>query len=294
MSTSLSIAKMMSCSSFKGRAFFVLILLTLTSLLACSASDEVQSWEYGKRGAEFYAEGEFALAVESLEHSIALDPTNALAYVILGSVYYEMEEYDRSLENIDRAVQLGTSHPTAYHRKARIQHTREQFRLSIDNYSRALELIESSDDEDTTFLLGEVLYDRGLAHFAVENFDRAVDDLSRFVELSGASVEALYWRGQAYLELDRYQLAVSDFSKAMELAPDEEFVKGIYLYRASAYQELDLHRLAINDFNELIGMRPDVAELYLFRGHSYYVLGDSDSAAADAVRAYELDHNIVR
>ena len=161
----------MSQSSLKAKALVALAILVLTSLAACSKSDESQLVEYGKLGVESYENGELALAVEYLERAVEQDHTDALLYAVLGSVYYEMEKYDRALENLDRAIELGTDSEVAYLRRADIQRSRGQARLSISNYNHAFDLIQTSSGQAPTVSLADVYLGRGAAYFIVEDFE---------------------------------------------------------------------------------------------------------------------------
>lgn len=94
--------------------------------------------------------------------------------------------------------------------------------------------------------------DRGLLHFRLHDFDQAVKDLGRAIELDDSLDPAWFWRGMARGRAGDVAGAVADL--------------GVYLAR-----------------------NPDDAVAYTKRGVRYIWLGDLDSARSDLEKAVALD-----
>ena len=60
---------------------------------------------------------------------------------------------------------------------------------------------------------------RGDAYFEKEEYDKAIAEFSRAIELDPNYAEAYYKRGVAYLRKDKYDEAIADLTKAIELDP---------------------------------------------------------------------------
>jgi tetratricopeptide (TPR) repeat protein len=91
--------------------------------------------------------------------------------------------------------------------------------------------------------------------------------------------ELIYFRAKAYYELENYNTAVNEFTKAIELHHRSfEYYAG----RADANIKLGNKKNAIKDYSEAIELAPDVFSLYLKRARTNLSLGDYDKAKDDA------------
>jgi tetratricopeptide (TPR) repeat protein len=98
----------------------------------------------------------------------------------------------------------------------------------------------------------------------------------------GSEAKACLDRGNAYLNKGQYDLAMADFNKAIEIDP--KFAKA-YNNRGDAYEKKGQYDLAIADFTKAIEVDPKFAFGYAFRGFAYGHKGQYDQAIADYVRA---------
>jgi len=116
---------------------------------------------------------------------------------------------------------------------------------------------------------------------------------------------AYYGRGTAYLYLNQYQLAIPDLSRAIDLSPDlnstadREVNVGSHELRLLCYLGLKEYQKALIDSNYLIQLlisearrsreKPDIPfNWYLHRGKAYVGLGKYKEAIADFDNAVNL------
>lgn len=74
--------------------------------------------------------------------------------------------------------------------------------------------------------------DRGIAYEEKGQFDQAVDDFTKALEIGSKDAVAYYHRGIGYVNQDQYSWAINDFNKAVEIDPKNA---GAYYYRGVAY-----------------------------------------------------------
>jgi tetratricopeptide (TPR) repeat protein len=113
---------------------------------------------------------------------------------------------------------------------------------------------------------------RGVAHEDKREYDRAVADYSKAIELD-PSADAYYYRGSVYRKKGDFDRALADFSEVIRLTPDP--TQGI---------------LARGDnlgFQLYTGIHAPVAAISA-RGDTYLAKGDHERAKADYVRAIAL------
>jgi tetratricopeptide (TPR) repeat protein len=154
-------------------------------------------------------------------------------------------------------------------------------------------------------------------------WEQAIDSLSIAIGLTETEwwgeENAYYRRGDSYLELDQYQLAISDFSKAIELDPDwylpywawgvayheqgdyDAAILGFdvaialdpyanhYDWRGTAHYFLGEYQLALQDFDMATQLEPDVGLYYENSGNMHDWLGQSTEAETDWAKACSLD-----
>ncbi|MGO9138557.1 MAG: tetratricopeptide repeat protein [Syntrophales bacterium] len=93
-------------------------------------------------------------------------------------------------------------------------------------------------------------------------------------------------RGFTYFELGNYNQAIGDFDRAIELNP--KYAEA-YNNRGVAHDRLGNYNLAIEDFDRAIEINPKYAMAYRNRGLSYGRLGNYNQAIEDFKIAAKLD-----
>jgi tetratricopeptide (TPR) repeat protein len=125
---------------------------------------------------------------------------------------------------------------------------------------------------------GEKSFDKGDYDQAIANYDKAI-------ELKPDYGQAFNNRGLAYHIKGDYDRALSDFIKAVEILPSLAEVYGnrglTYLYNGD-YQK------AILDFNKAIQFRPGFAGAFYNRGLAFFKAGSYENAIANFDRAIHL------
>jgi tetratricopeptide (TPR) repeat protein len=84
------------------------------------------------------------------------------------------------------------------------------------------------DSKGQTFVKGREL-------FLNKDYDSAIEQFTKVIEMDEKFVEAYNMRGSCYSALKKNDEAVKDFSKAIELNPDN---RGAYLNRSLAFKAM--------------------------------------------------------
>jgi tetratricopeptide (TPR) repeat protein len=109
--------------------------------------------------------------------------------------------------------------------------------------------------------------------------------------LSGVQAAELdeihFKKGNEYLKKGEYDLAIDQYTKAIELNPGRI---DAYNNRAIVYfQGKGWYDQAISDFSKVLEIDPDNAYTYGNRGNVYRKRGDYDKAVSDYIKAIELN-----
>jgi tetratricopeptide (TPR) repeat protein len=127
---------------------------------------------------------------------------------------------------------------------------------------------------------------RGFNFFKKGQFENAISDFNKAIELDPGVTLCYFARGQIYLEKKQIDKAITDFNKTIESIPN---LIDTYIFRGSAYFIGGQIDKAIVDYNKAIEMKPDYADIYNLRGNTYYKKGQIDKAIDDYTRAIEIN-----
>jgi tetratricopeptide (TPR) repeat protein len=108
-------------------------------------------------------------------------------------------------------------------------------------------------ETDSTKNLAIAHYNRGRAYRDKGEFDRAISDLGKAIELDPEFLSAYRMRGLIRGLTGDYARAMADFGKALELSPDDE---GIYLSRGLVYEAQGEKRKAAQDDRKILALSP--------------------------------------
>lgn len=123
---------------------------------------------------------------------------------------------------------------------------------------------------------------RGQAYYQKGEYNRAIDDLNKALELKSDFALVYGYRGLAYAGIGELDLAIRDFSRTIQSKPKSAYT---YANRGIAYQKKGEIDRAIKDFSKAIELFPYYAEAHNRRGLIYHNAGDFDKAIADFSQA---------
>ena len=136
-------------------------------------------------------------------------------------------------------------------------------------------------------------FETGIEHMMNGEYDKAISDFDRSIELNPDVPQVYEVRGRTYAIQSRYDKAISDFNRAIEIMDDEEaHIDGFnpHYHRGIAWTELNEYDRAMEDFNKAIALHPD-PEAYLERGHVFSGLKKYNRALEDYEKAISLNPN---
>lgn len=167
--------------------------------------------------------------------------------------------------------------------------------LAIEDFTEAIQLkteIMESVPENTARtrrLKGELartyIYRGAARYWQKSDFDGAITDYTRAIELDPEDAEAYNYRGFAHLYNGDIDKAIADYTKAIDI--DQELTEA-YKDRATAYLANSNFDNAINDYTKAIQLDPDDTNIYNYRGFAYFRNSEIDKAIDDLSRAIQL------
>lgn len=121
---------------------------------------------------------------------------------------------------------------------------------AVENITKSIEL--KKDWEISYFY-------RAVAHHALENYDEAMLDYTKALQINPKMTDAYYNRARIILsrkdlQNPDYQKAIADLEKAIEL--DENFVDALYAI-ATAYKKIEDYHKCLVYLEKLLQIQPD-------------------------------------
>ncbi len=127
---------------------------------------------------------------------------------------------------------------------------------------------------------------RGIAYRRKGQLDQAISDFNKAIEINPRDAKAYYNRGLTYAKgKGQFDQAISDLTKAIELDPK---LAEAYLNRGNAYLQKGQFDQAISDNNKAIEINPKHAKAYFNRAIAYASKGKYDKAWEDVYKAQSL------
>ena len=127
---------------------------------------------------------------------------------------------------------------------------------------------------------------RGITYAKKGQYEEAISDYNIALEINSKDIQAYNNRGIAYRIKGQYDEAISDCNKALEINPK---FAGAYHNRGIAYFDNGQYEEAISDFTKALEINPKNAVVYRWRGDVYYSKGEYDSAISDFNKAIDIN-----
>ncbi len=176
----------------------------------CASSETAR--QHNERGLAYLDNGQLDNAIVEFNQAIWLDADYAPAYNNRGLAYYRKGEYDHAIADYAEAIELDPNRAFVYNNRGLAYYRKGEYDHAIADYSRAIEL-----DPD----YAQAYNNRGLAYQeGKDEYDRAITDATTTIALDPGLASAYNNRGFAHYSKGDYDQAIADFERAIELSDD--------------------------------------------------------------------------
>ncbi len=225
-------------------------------------------------------QGNLLDAAKQFNSAVQADPNFALAFSQLAQTYSKLGQDNDAEEASRKAVALSSSLPAP--EKFLIQAGHERI---LKNYPKAIEAYENlakSSPNDA-----DVLFDLGGMYEKVGEYDKALAQFTKVVELDPKRINGIRAKGRAEIESGNAQAGLDDLTHAQTLANElgnEEEKGEIFQAMGVAYSvlgKLDDALRSLQDslaIKQKLGLKRGIADSLEMIGSTYLSLGKSDLA----------------
>jgi tetratricopeptide (TPR) repeat protein len=221
-------------------------------------------------------------------------PENVTYYRVRGNVYAFKREYARAIADLEKALQLepndaGTQRGLAavyFMRGNAYSHDPKDYDRAIADFNEGFRL--DPNDKVWKESVAAIYYFWGETYRAKGNYDAAIANYNRSIQLISTSASAYLDRGVAYYHKKDYDRAIADYTQALRLDPNYVWA---YVIRGGVYNDKGEYDKAIADYNQVLRINPNSALAYYGRGDAYYGKKDYARARADFEKVLQIDPN---
>jgi len=250
--------------------------------------------------------GDFPGAIRALERALEIHPVRALAFGNRGFAYQGLGRRKEAVRDFRQALQLlgrksaarkpilaalreleqearvgaAALNPKAALEEAVRLRDRRSPELALPIVERVLQ--EQPDSVRANYLRGNLLVLMG-------QHRRALEPLSRAIELDSTRREHFNDRGLAYQALGDQERAIKDFDRVIKGWP--EFSRG-WSNRAIARRKAGDNAGALEDCNQALKLDPSYINGFVNRANVYVALKQLELAERDCDRALELQEHV--
>ena len=277
--------------------------------------DPVDAFAYNNRGYAHFKKGEYDHAIVDYNKAIELDPKYVKAYNNRGAAHEQNGDKDKAIADYRKVLEFSPSTQDAKDGLARLVVTatgeqevsytdcaqREDIGRRIGGCTQIIERGEREAQEDRSI----AYFYRGYAYSRKDDYDRAILDYNKAIELYPKFALAYNNRGYAHEQKGDKDKAIADYRKVLDLDPSDQYAKdalALLGVTATGEQEDSYSDCAQReDFDrtlrgctQIIGRgeqetREWRATAYVYRGNAYFKNSEFDRAIADYNKAIELD-----
>ncbi len=148
------------------------------------------------------------------------------------------------------------------------------------------ELLAASKNLSANLLSADEYRIRGNSYYQAAQYDDAVADYSRSLDLRPDDADTLMNRGVTLRNLERYDDSLADYNHALELRPDDATT---LMNRGVTLRHLERYDGSLADYNHALELRPGHANTLYNRACVYSLWNKADQAVADLGRAIDGD-----
>ncbi len=171
---------------------------------------------------------------------------------------------------------------------SRMYNKRGLTHVNMRNFEQAIYDYSKAIELDRRY--AEAYNNRSAAHLMMENYAKAVLDCNWTLELAPHFVAAYINLGIAHTGLRDYEQAFSDYERALKIDPDNVYA---YYNRGNTHIWQGSYEAAVGDFDKAISINPEFVAAYVNRGVTYSELKDFVAALENYTYAIKLNPNYV-
>lgn len=219
-------------------------------------------------------------AIEVFKQTLKLDPGFVEAKVNIGRAYREMKEFDKARGVMDAIEEENPDYPKLALERGVILYKEERIPEAIELLKKHLE--KEPYDDDARYYLG-------ICYYKEKNYDSAIMELSRALELVPHYIkkpEVNLYLGLVLTDKGRNEEAIIEYQKALSVQPDNAVAHNSM---GVAFKNLGNIDKAIEEYKRAVAIDKSYYKAYNNLGVAYYKKNFFQEAEKYFQKALEIE-----
>jgi len=197
-------------------------------------------------------------------------------YFLKGNLAQTAERYEKALKEYDMAIRYNPDHIKTLNNRGIVKQELGDFSGALADYNHAIEL---------GFKNYYIFKNRGAVRVQLSDYYGAVEDYNSALEQE-QNAEIYYLRGMTYRALEENEKALEDLNQYVS----EGYANSeLYTLIGIIYGKIEALENAISCFNKAIEMDSTYTFAYYNRAYAKYILSDFSGALADCEKLLAMD-----
>lgn len=245
------------------------VLLATTTAGNCSRA-RVESLTKMNEGVILAQTGRAVMAVEALERSTAIDPTNQQAFYNLALVHMDMGKFERAREDLQQAIAAGEDLPLYQEKLGYVLVQLQQWDDAKEAFGRAIEL-----DPD----FARAHYSLARVHEQLDDPQSALESYTTAIEKGPRFLEAYTSLGRMYADLGYPSESKKVLAGALDVVPEGSDTEAeVHLLLGTVHQDEENYADAIREFKKALEIDPSRHDALFSLGWALAETGEPEEA----------------
>jgi tetratricopeptide (TPR) repeat protein len=242
-------------------------------LIAQNSSNEMY---YRGRGYAYIGMTELDKGESDYRKALELNPNCSNCYNNLGKIEANRGNLNKAIQLLNTAIEKDENNGNAYFFRARIKEFNNDKTSALFDYNKAIKL--NPDEAQYYAYRGTYNMNAGYSSLAKGDFDKAY-------LLDSNNIEVVYPRSQYFINIQDWDKALIDLNRCVELKPADYKYYGA---KGTVLEFLERHDEAIENYNLSLQIDSTRHLTYMNRAIARYSIEDMDGTCADNNKALEL------
>lgn len=212
--------------------------------------------------------------------AIEIDPRTFQAYFLRADIKLSFKDYDGAIADAAKVVALDPKNQEAYFNRSYFYFIQNKRAEAAADLKKAAAIDANTQIGKYSAQLLQVLKREKNARLPITDHDAL---LAKYPMLAP---EIYFHRADVHFMNGEFDRAIADYAKVIELAPNNALA---YANRAAVYLEKQQYALTIEDAGKAISLKSDLGLAYLIRGFGYVALGNETLAQTDFDEALKIE-----
>jgi tetratricopeptide (TPR) repeat protein len=189
---------------------------------------------------------DYKAAIANFEKALVEQPNDTAAYFGVIRACLFANDLRAAEKYINKAISVYPNNAELILRRGILNNLKGDFDRGAEDFDVALSLRPSKEIEY------QLLLNRGASHIRLENYQPALDDYNRALEISPRNPSIYNYMGLANYKLGNYLDAIANYSNAIDLDPNNS---SSYYNRGMAYLKNSEKQKACMDFHKSCNLK---------------------------------------